>query len=220
MATLVVVEDTNREPQEDTGNSIQVEAMLKPPLVPRRKKEPKEVTWERVKPESKDSSPHAVAQASGVCKVDGRFTFKMLFDSGATMNMVKRSALPKNVKPRSILSGAGTQTTNGVVKPTECVILSMLMFAEFSPNRHIRSVTCFVHDQPNLRYDLTLGRTTLANVGIKIDFKDTKLLQRFVSERGKIVPSRITAVSTKKQRELARAIKRARFLALLPYVSE
>jgi len=52
----------------------------------------------------------------------------------------------------------------------------------------------------------------------KIDFKDVKLMQRFVSERGKIVPSRITAVSAKKQRELARAIKRARFLALLPYV--
>jgi small subunit ribosomal protein S18 len=52
----------------------------------------------------------------------------------------------------------------------------------------------------------------------KIDYKDIKLLQRFLSERGKIVPSRITAVSTKKQRELAQAIKRARFLALLPYL--
>ena len=51
----------------------------------------------------------------------------------------------------------------------------------------------------------------------KIDYKDTKLLQRYISERGKIVPSRITAVSAKKQRELATAIKRARFLALLPY---
>ncbi len=51
-----------------------------------------------------------------------------------------------------------------------------------------------------------------------IDFKDVKLLQRFVSERGKIVPSRITAVSTKKQRVLAKAIKRARNLALLPYL--
>ena len=50
----------------------------------------------------------------------------------------------------------------------------------------------------------------------KIDYKDIKLLQRFISERGKIVPSRITAVSTKKQRELAQAIKRARFLGLLP----
>lgn len=51
-----------------------------------------------------------------------------------------------------------------------------------------------------------------------IDYKDTRLLQRFVSERGKIVPSRITAVSAKKQRELAKAVKRARFLGLLPYV--
>ena len=54
----------------------------------------------------------------------------------------------------------------------------------------------------------------------KIDYKDVKLLQRFVSERGKIVPSRITAVSASKQRELARAIKRSRFLGLLPYMVE
>ena len=52
----------------------------------------------------------------------------------------------------------------------------------------------------------------------QIDYKDVKLLQRFVSERGKIVPSRITAVSAKKQRELAQAIKRARFLGLMPYL--
>ena len=52
----------------------------------------------------------------------------------------------------------------------------------------------------------------------KLDYKDVKLLERYISERGKIVPSRITAVSSKKQRELARAIKRSRFLGLLPYV--
>ena len=52
----------------------------------------------------------------------------------------------------------------------------------------------------------------------KIDYKDVKLLQRYISERGKIVPSRITAVSTRKQRELAKAIKRARFMALIPYL--
>jgi len=52
----------------------------------------------------------------------------------------------------------------------------------------------------------------------KIDYKDTRLLSRYISERGKMVPSRITVVSAKKQRELAQAIKRARFLALLPYV--
>ena len=54
--------------------------------------------------------------------------------------------------------------------------------------------------------------------GIKIDYKDVKLLQKFTTERGKIIPSRITAVSQKKQRELAQAIKRARCLALMPYV--
>jgi len=52
----------------------------------------------------------------------------------------------------------------------------------------------------------------------QIDYKDVRLLQGFMSERGKIVPSRITAVSAKKQRELARAIKRARHLGLLPYI--
>ncbi|MEE9381474.1 MAG: 30S ribosomal protein S18 [Hyphomonadaceae bacterium] len=50
-----------------------------------------------------------------------------------------------------------------------------------------------------------------------IDYKDVKLLQRYISEKGKIVPSRITAVNLKNQRKLARAIKRARMLALLPF---
>ena len=54
----------------------------------------------------------------------------------------------------------------------------------------------------------------------KIDYKDVRLLQKYVSERGKIVPRRISAVSAKKQRELAKAIKRSRFLALMPYTVE
>ena len=51
----------------------------------------------------------------------------------------------------------------------------------------------------------------------RIDYKDVKMLSRFVSEKGKITPSRITNVSNKKQKELAKAIKRARFLALMSY---
>jgi small subunit ribosomal protein S18 len=54
----------------------------------------------------------------------------------------------------------------------------------------------------------------------KIDWKDTRLLGRYLSERGKIMPSRISAVSTNKQRELAQAVKRARFMALLPYLRD
>lgn len=53
---------------------------------------------------------------------------------------------------------------------------------------------------------------------ITIDWKDVRMLGRYVSERGKIVPARITAASQKKQRELAQAIKRARYMALMPYV--
>ena len=54
---------------------------------------------------------------------------------------------------------------------------------------------------------------------LKIDYKDVALLKRYLSPRGKILPSRITGVSAKNQRKLAEAIKRARDLALIPYVA-
>lgn len=53
--------------------------------------------------------------------------------------------------------------------------------------------------------------------GIQIDYKDINLLKEYITEGGKIVPSRITGTSSKNQRKLAEAIKRARFLAMLPY---
>lgn len=53
-----------------------------------------------------------------------------------------------------------------------------------------------------------------------IDYKDTELLKRFISERGKILPRRVTGTCAKSQRMLAQAIKRSRQMALLPYVSE
>ncbi len=57
--------------------------------------------------------------------------------------------------------------------------------------------------------------------GIKfIDFKDVKLLSRFINEQGKILPSRITGISSKMQRQLTVAVKRARHLALIPFVSD
>ena len=53
-----------------------------------------------------------------------------------------------------------------------------------------------------------------------IDYKDTRLLSRYVSEKGKIIPSRITNVSRGKQKELSLAIKRARFLSLMSYTNK
>jgi len=51
----------------------------------------------------------------------------------------------------------------------------------------------------------------------EIDYKDINLLRNYIMENGKIVPSRITGTSAKYQRQLSTAIKRARFLALIPY---
>ena len=53
-----------------------------------------------------------------------------------------------------------------------------------------------------------------------VDYKDIKLLLRFLTERGRMLPSRITNLSAKKQREIKKAIKRARILALLPFVNQ
>jgi small subunit ribosomal protein S18 len=53
-----------------------------------------------------------------------------------------------------------------------------------------------------------------------IDYKDVKLLQKYTTEQGKIIPKRITGTCAKYQRQLSAAIKRARHMALLPYVSE
>ncbi len=53
---------------------------------------------------------------------------------------------------------------------------------------------------------------------LRLDYKDVKVLSRFITERGRILPRRITFVTAKKQRILAQAIKRARYLALMPYV--
>lgn len=55
---------------------------------------------------------------------------------------------------------------------------------------------------------------------IKIDYKDDSLLRRFITDRGKITPRRVTGTCARHQRMLARAIKRARFIALIPYVKE
>jgi small subunit ribosomal protein S18 len=56
--------------------------------------------------------------------------------------------------------------------------------------------------------------------GDPIDYKDVDLLRKFITERGKILPRRITGLTAKQQRDLTQAIKRARILALLPFINK
>lgn len=58
-----------------------------------------------------------------------------------------------------------------------------------------------------------------ADTTVQIDYKDPRLLRRFITERGKIVPRRISGVCARHQRELAVAIKRSRHIAFLPYLA-
>ena len=88
----------------------------------------------------------------------------------------------------------------------ECLIMS---------NHAIPNITQIPTKRPFLRRKKTCPFS--GDKSPKIDYKDTKLLRKYLSERGKMIPSRITAVSAKKQRELAKAIKRSRFIALIPY---
>jgi small subunit ribosomal protein S18 len=55
---------------------------------------------------------------------------------------------------------------------------------------------------------------------VRVDYKETEKLRRYITDRGKIIPRRVTGACAKHQRQLTRAIKRARFLALLPFTSD
>ncbi len=56
--------------------------------------------------------------------------------------------------------------------------------------------------------------------GDPIDYKDVELLRKFITERGKILPRRITGLTAKQQRDMTKAIKQARLIALLPFVNQ
>jgi len=62
-------------------------------------------------------------------------------------------------------------------------------------------------------------RLSPIKVGTTIDYKDIELLRRFITERGKILPRRITGLTSKQQRDLTQAVKQARIVALLPFIN-
>ena len=85
----------------------------------------------------------------------------------------------------------------------------------------LRRQKSFVAAEPGDFRSKKRKRCPFVTAGFKdIDYKDTETLHKFVTDRGKILPRRITGVSAYFQKRLAEAIKRARHMALLPFVSE
>ena len=73
----------------------------------------------------------------------------------------------------------------------------------------------------NLFFEIRKKTCPLSNNNSpKVDYKDVKLLSRYITEKGRIIPSRVTYVSRKKQKELSKAIKRARYLAIMSYTQK
>ena len=82
-------------------------------------------------------------------------------------------------------------------------------------NQEVRYLTPVAVDNTKKKY------CRFKKMGIKyVDYKDTEFLKKFLNEQGKILPRRITGTSLKFQRKVAQAVKRARHLALLPYVTD
>ena len=124
-------------------------------------------------PATKDLSPHTMGQVSRVNNLSGIFTFKTLFDSGATLDLVKRSALPRGVKVHALESGGSTkriQTTNGAMKASEFVNLENISFPEFGTERHLPKLSPMVFDDNQVIYDLIIGRKTMSKMGLQLNF--------------------------------------------------
>ena len=82
-------------------------------------------------------------------------------------------------------------------------------------NQEVRYLTTVAVDNAKKKY------CRFKKMGIKyVDYKDPEFLKKFLNEQGKILPRRITGTSLKFQRKVAQAVKRARHLALLPYVTD
>lgn len=123
----------------------------------------------------KDVSPYTMAQVKKVNDSEGIYMFKTLFDSGSTLNMVKKSALPRNVKLFKIKQGEGIQTTMGSMGAQEYVKMEQISLPEFSPNRYIPETVAVVFDNPDVRYDWIMGRRLMKEIGLKLDFEKDEI---------------------------------------------
>ena len=87
--------------------------------------------------------------------------------------------------------------------------------------RQVLVRSSFIHYSPSSSMSSSFFKKRLSPIkpGDPIDYKDVDLLKKFITERGKILPRRLTGLTAKQQRDLTNSVKRARIVALLPFVN-
>jgi hypothetical protein len=123
----------------------------------------------------KDLSPHTIGQVAKINQLEGQFIFKVLFDLGATVNMIKKLALPHGIKLYELDKAHGIQTMLGSMNVHYYVALETLAFPEFLPNRYVPKTQALVFNDDKVRYDLIVGQGTMKDMELKLDFSSSTM---------------------------------------------
>ncbi len=123
----------------------------------------------------KQESPVTICTADTTGTIRSRRLFRVLFDSGSNVSMIKRSALPKGVVTNVIGDTKLVRTLACHFKMQEVVTMHDLRLPEFDKNRHINQQKVLVFDNDNLKYDIILGTNFLSKTGIKLNYSEENM---------------------------------------------
>ena len=119
---------------------------------------------------TRHETPVSICTANTIGTLRSRRIFRVLFDSGSNVSLIKRSCLPRNCKTKSLTSRRQVATLAGKLLSKEVVIVTLrdIRLPEFDKNRQIDEHKCLVFDNDNCNYDIILGTQFLSKTGIKL----------------------------------------------------
>ena len=121
---------------------------------------------------TRHETPVSICTANTIGTLRSRRIFRVLFDSGSNVSLIKRSCLPKNCKTKSLTSRRQVATLAGKLLSKEVVTLRDMRLPEFDKNRRIDEHKCLVFDNDNCNYDIILGTQFLSKTGIKLNYAE------------------------------------------------
>eukprot|EP00804_Cyclotella_cryptica_P018077 CCRYP_017618-RF/>CCRYP_017618-RF protein AED:0.32 eAED:0.31 QI:0/0/0/1/0/0/2/0/448 len=119
--------------------------------------------------------PVTICTADTIGAVKSRRLLRVLLDSGSTVSLIKRSALPPKVVTKEISDTKNISTLAGKLQAQEVVTLRDLRLPEFDKNRRISQQKALVFDNDQVRYDVILGTNFLSKAGIKLNYSEGKM---------------------------------------------